>query len=150
MVHVENYETDMSCVGTLISSKYVVSVAHCVYNNEERRFIPALEIYVNISFSHFNTGISPQSRSKIQWQGITSIWLTTKFTGLQTVLDLPRLLDYRTTLPCWRWRNTSTLRSSPPPVCPGIRVVHSRSTAREGYKISRIVDPPMHKPLIIK
>ena len=65
MVHVDNDETDMHCGGTLISSKYVVSVAHCVYNNEERRFIPALEIYVNISFSHFNRGISTQSRSRI-------------------------------------------------------------------------------------
>ena len=66
MVHVENFETDMPCVGTLISSKYVVSVAHCVYNNEERRFTPAEYISVNTKFSHFNTGISPQSRSKIQ------------------------------------------------------------------------------------
>ena len=66
MVHVENFETDMPCVGTLISSKYVVSVAHCVYNAKERRFTPAGEISVNISFSHFNTGISPLSRSSIQ------------------------------------------------------------------------------------
>ena len=66
MVHVENYETDMSCVGTLISSKYVVSVAHCVYNAKERRFTPAGDIWVNTKFSHFNRGISPQSRSSIQ------------------------------------------------------------------------------------
>ena len=94
MVHVENHETDMSCVGTLISSKYVVSVAQCVYNIEERRFTPAGKISVNTKFSHFNTGISPQSRSGIK--GIMKhgpFWLTTKFTGLQAVLDLPRLLD---------------------------------------------------------
>ena len=66
MVHVDNDETDMHCGGTLISSKYVVSVAHCVYNNEERRFTPAEYISVNTKFSHFNTGISPQSRSGIQ------------------------------------------------------------------------------------
>ena len=66
MVHVDNDETVMHCGGTLISSKYVVSVGHCVYNNEERRFTPAEYISVNTKFSHFNTGISPQSRSGIQ------------------------------------------------------------------------------------
>ena len=66
MVSVENFENfGVYCVGTLISSKYVVSVAHCVYNAKERRFTPVWEISVNISFSHFNRGISTQSRSRI-------------------------------------------------------------------------------------
>ena len=84
MVLLHNEETDMFCAGTLISSKYVVSASHCVYNAEERRFTQAGEIWVNTTFSHSNRGISPQSRSSIQGNLTTAgtLWLSSTFTGL--------------------------------------------------------------------
>ena len=49
-------DTMMFCVGTLISSKYIVSSAQCVYDALKLRFSPAKRISVNTTLSHFKMG----------------------------------------------------------------------------------------------
>ena len=56
-------DTMMFCVGTLISSKYIVSSAQCVYDALKLRFSPAERISVNTTLGHFKMGLSPQFRS---------------------------------------------------------------------------------------
>ena len=48
MAAVYNEDTEMFCGGTLISSKYVVSAAHCVYRQDHQtEFSPAYLVTVN-------------------------------------------------------------------------------------------------------
>ena len=71
MAAVYNEDTEMFCGGTLISSKYVVSAAHCVYRNDHQtEFSPADLMTVTETYSHVNTPISTQLRSL--WE--TTTW----------------------------------------------------------------------------
>ena len=63
MAAVYNEDTEMFCGGTLISSKYVVSAAHCVYRQDHQtEFSPAYLVTVTESYSQGNTAISTQFR----------------------------------------------------------------------------------------
>ena len=56
----KNEDSGMNCEGTLISSKYIVSAAHCTYNSHVKwkGFSPPGYLSVRITSSHFNKEIT--------------------------------------------------------------------------------------------